>query len=52
MEKWKCLTCGYVYDPSVGDSNAGIPAGTSFENLPSDWICPVCEEGKEVFEKE
>jgi rubredoxin len=52
MEKYVCTVCGYVYDPSVGDSEGGIEAGTSFEDLPDDWVCPVCGVGKEDFTKE
>jgi rubredoxin len=52
MEKMKCLACGYVYDPEVGDAGGNIPAGTSFENLTSDWVCPICGAGKDSFEKE
>ncbi len=51
MEKWKCLVCGYVYDPEKGDSDGGIKPGTSFENLPDDWVCPDCGVGKDEFEK-
>jgi rubredoxin len=51
MEKWECMVCGYIYDPAEGDEAAGIPAGTSFEDLPEDWICPICAVGKEDFEK-
>ena len=46
---WKCTICGYVYDPAVGDPEAGIPPGTPFEDLPDDWVCPECKQGKEVF---
>ncbi|MDD2523607.1 MAG: rubredoxin [Endomicrobiia bacterium] len=51
MEKFICTVCGYEYDPAIGDPNAGIPAGTSFEQLPEDWVCPVCGVGKDSFEK-
>jgi rubredoxin len=51
MEKWECMVCGYVYDPDEGDDAGGIPAGTAFEDLPEDWVCPVCGVGKEDFEK-
>jgi rubredoxin len=51
MDKWECLVCGYVYDPAEGDSDTGIPPGTSFEALPNDWICPDCGAGKDMFEK-
>ena len=50
MKKYKCEVCGYIYDPAKGDPEAGIPAGTPFEELPDDWVCPLCGEGKEVFE--
>jgi rubredoxin len=43
---------GYVYDPAVGDPDAGIPAGTRFEDLPANWVCPVCSAGKPDFVKQ
>ena len=51
MEKWKCTICGYVYDPAQGDPDSGIAAGTSFEKIPDDWVCPVCGASKDNFEK-
>ena len=42
--------CGYIYDPQLGDPDNGIEPGTAFEDLPEDWVCPLCQEGKEVFE--
>lgn len=51
MEKWKCSICGYVYDPVSGDPDSGVAAGTSFENIPADWSCPVCGASKDNFEK-
>lgn len=50
MKKYKCQVCGYIYDPEVGDPDNGIEPGTAFEDLPDDWVCPLCKEGKEVFE--
>ncbi len=50
MQKYKCLMCGYIYDPQAGDPSAGIEPGTSFEDLPDDWICPDCGVGKDEFE--
>ena len=50
MKKYKCQVCGYIYDPEVGDPDNGIEPGTAFEDLPDDWVCPLCPEGKEVFE--
>ena len=51
MDKYVCNPCGWVYDPAIGDPENGIDAGTSFENLPDDWACPLCGAGKEEFEK-
>ena len=50
MQKYKCTVCGYIYDPAIGDPDNGIQAGTTFESLPDDWICPECGVGKEEFE--
>ena len=50
MKKYKCLMCGYVYDPAVGDPDSDIKAGTTFEALPDDWVCPDCGVGKDEFE--
>ncbi len=47
--KYKCLICGHIYDPEVGDPDSGIPPGTAFEDLPDDWSCPVCGAEKENF---
>ena len=52
MEKWTCTVCGYVYDPEVGDPDSGIAPGTTFEEIPEDWVCPLCGVGKDMFEKE
>lgn len=49
--KYVCSICGYVYDPAVGDPDNGIPAGTPFEELPDDWHCPRCRQGKDKFNK-
>lgn len=48
-QKFICEPCGYIYDPVLGDSDSGIPAGTPFEELPEDWVCPICGVGKELF---
>jgi rubredoxin len=50
MEKYKCSVCGYIYDPEVGDPTEGIQPGTPFNDLPFDYICPVCGAGKDEFE--
>lgn len=49
--KYKCSVCGYIYDPSVGDPNSKIAPGTSFEDLPDDWKCPICKVTKDKFQK-
>ncbi len=49
MDKWECA-CGYIYDPEEGDPENGIEGGTSFDDLPNDWVCPTCEAGKEYFD--
>jgi len=51
MYKFKCLICGYVYDPEEGDPENGIRKGTSFEDIDEDWKCPLCGADKEVFEQ-
>ena len=51
MDSYECSVCGYVYDPEKGDEENGIAPGTAFEDLPDDWLCPLCLQGKEVFEK-
>lgn len=50
--KYVCTVCGYIYDPAEGDSATGIAAGTTFEDIPADWICPVCGVPKDQFEPE
>jgi rubredoxin len=49
MQKYECTLCGYIYDPEVGDPVGGIPAGTAFEDLPDDWVCPDCGVEKDFF---
>ena len=49
MTKYECDPCGYVYDPAEGDPDNGIAPGTAFEDLPEDWVCPICGAGKEDF---
>jgi rubredoxin len=47
--KYRCLLCGYVYDPEKGDPDAGVKAGTPFESLPDNWFCPVCGAARSYF---
>jgi rubredoxin len=48
--KYRCMLCSYVYDPAVGDPENGVEAGTSFKDLPEDWVCPDCGAPKDQFE--
>ena len=52
MKKYRFILCNYIYDPEEGDPDAGIEPGTAFEDLPDDWVCPLCGAGKEDFEPE
>ncbi len=49
--KYKCTVCGYIYDPELGDPDGGIKPGTPFEEMPDDWVCPVCGASKSEFER-
>ena len=48
--KYKCIVCGWIYDPENGDPEGGIEPGVKFEDLDADWVCPICGVGKEDFE--
>mgnify|MGYP001142054552 CR=1 FL=1 len=50
MKKYKCLMCGYIYDPAEGDPDNDIEPGTAFDDLPDYWVCPDCGAGKDEFE--
>ena len=52
MKKYICDVCGYVYDPATGDPENGINPGTAFEDLPEDWVFPLCAVGKDEFSVE
>ena len=49
MKKYVCDVCGWEYDPAVGDVDNGVVAGTAFEDIPEDWVCPECGVGKDSF---
>lgn len=51
MKKYECTVCGYIYQPEEGDREGGIKPGTSFENIPDDWTCPICGAGKDMFDE-
>jgi len=52
MDKYVCTVCGYVYDPSAGDPDNGEEPGTKWEDVPEDWVSPLCGAGKDAFELE
>ncbi len=52
MKKWVCSVCGYEYDPETGDAEHDLPAGVSFDDLPEDFVCPLCGVGKDMFEEQ
>lgn len=45
-----CVLCGYEYDQKTGDPDNGIKEGTEFDELPEDWVCPLCGASKDDFE--
>ena len=51
MDKYVCDVCGYVYNPDAGDPDNGVAPGTSFDDLPENWVCPVCGAAKNAFSK-
>jgi rubredoxin len=51
MDKWVCTVCGYIYDPESGDPDANVEPSTPFEDLPEDWVCPICGAAKDLFKK-
>ena len=48
--KFECTVCRHIYDPKKGDTDSNIKPGTSFEEMPQDWCCPVCGASKTDFE--
>ena len=50
MTAYICALCGYEYDPQNGEPENGIAEGTEFEDLPEDYVCPLCGASKEDFE--
>ena len=52
MSVYACELCGYEYRPDMGDPDNGVAPGTKWEDVPSEWVCPTCGLGKDVFEQE
>ena len=50
--KYVCTVCGYIYDEAAGEPGSGIEAGTKWEDVPEDFVCPLCGVGKDQFEVE
>ena len=48
--RYICANCGYIYDPAQGDAMNDIPPGTAFDDLPDNWVCPLCYAEKETFD--
>ena len=49
MAKFECIVCGWVYDEELGDPDSGVPAGTAWEDVPDEWLCPDCGVDKTDF---
>ena len=49
QQQWIRESCGFIYDPADGDPDGGVPPGTAFEDIPADWVCPVCGARKKDF---
>lgn len=52
MKSYVCMVCGYIYDPVLGDPDNNVAPGTSFTDLPVDWVCPLCGAPQSDFEPE
>ena len=51
MDKYDCTVCGYIYDEAEGDPDNGVAAGTKWDDVPADWVCPLCGAAKDAFQK-
>ena len=52
MKKYVCNVCGWIYEEALGDPDNGIAPGTKFDELPDDFVCPLCGVGKDDFSEE
>ena len=50
MKKYQCLVCGWVYDEAEGAPAEGIAAGTRWDDVPDEWVCPDCGVTKSDFD--
>ena len=51
MKKFVCELCGYAYDVKAGDPQNGVEPETEFQEIPSDWVCPLCGASKDDFDE-
>ena len=51
MDKYECTVCGYTHDEAEGDPDNGVAAGTKWDDVPADWVCPLCGAAKDAFQK-
>ena len=51
MDKYECTVCGYIFDEAEGDPDNGVAAGTKWDAVPADWVCPLCGAAKDAFQK-
>ncbi len=51
MVEWVCIVCGYIYEEAKGDPDSQIAPNTKFEDIPDNWVCPICGVDKSQFEK-
>ncbi len=47
--KYVCNICGWEYDEEMGHPDSGVENGTKWEDVPDDFVCPLCGVGKENF---
>ena len=52
MKTWRCMICGFIYEEEKGLPDEGIAPGTAWEDVPEDWLCPDCGQGKSEFRME
>lgn len=52
MKKYVCTVCGWVYDEAEGAPDYGVAAGTVWEDVPEDFVCPLCGADKSMFDEE
>ena len=51
MDNYECTVCGYIFDEAEGDPDNGVAAGTKWDDVPADWVCPLCGAAKDAFQK-